>query len=480
MSDREPKLRALWHYAEGELSRESQERVEAYLEAHPEDTQALDDIERYRAVREDVRTSDPDVNFAAMEMAIRRMAKEEARRALLRRRIGPAVGIVAAAAAAAIVMWPRSAPAPSVPGESAPQVAEAPAVPTPSVPEAPAPATAFILGTLGAETDGSAIGLGTTLEEGQTVRVDAGGRIDIALLPETTATLMGPAEMTIARLREGEVALSLAEGEVGCVVKTGTEFAVDAGDTLVEVRGTRFAVTREGESASVRLLEGHVRATRGTVIRELHAPAFLPATGPDGRASQRPEGDAPEPVAALPYAPFDGLPGTLSLGALEDRAELQLDDVSIGPVGAEFALRAAAGERSLRLTFEDGRVAHQIVPVSEGMATLRDWSVESAPAARPRRGTLAVEDIQPVVRRGQRGLRRCYERVLRNRPSTSGRLRLRISVASSGLVTRAAVSGADVPEALRSCIAAQARGWRFPPPHGGPVSIAVPLNLSAR
>ncbi len=99
-------------------------------------------------------------------------------------------------------------------------------------------------------------------------------------------------------------------------------------------------------------------------------------------------------------------------------------------------------------------------------------------------GQLSAGEIQGVVARNQPMIRRrCWQPALDGRApngANSARVSGTINISPSGAVSSATASGAekDFP-GLASCIAAQMRGWKFPP-SGSPSTAAVPFVFAGQ
>jgi len=81
--------------------------------------------------------------------------------------------------------------------------------------------------------------------------------------------------------------------------------------------------------------------------------------------------------------------------------------------------------------------------------------------------------------RGRAGQsRRCYERALRLNPSLQGRLTVNTTVGSNGLVCSASIGSNSLgDQSVASCVVGSFQGAQLPPPQGGCVNAAVPVNF---
>lgn len=92
-------------------------------------------------------------------------------------------------------------------------------------------------------------------------------------------------------------------------------------------------------------------------------------------------------------------------------------------------------------------------------------------------GHLPREVIQKVVRARMASFRACYEEGLKKNPKLAGRVVTRFVIDTSGKVDSAAAIG-DFDGDVKQCVAAAAKELTFPPPEGGPVTVAYPIVFS--
>nr|MDQ3037748.1 TonB family protein [Myxococcota bacterium] len=96
-------------------------------------------------------------------------------------------------------------------------------------------------------------------------------------------------------------------------------------------------------------------------------------------------------------------------------------------------------------------------------------------------GYLSPEQIMRVVRQNQAAIRYCYETELQRQPNLRGRIEVswRINLQGSVTSSRVARSTMGNPR-VEGCIVRQVRGWRFPQPDGGEVTVEFPFIFGAQ
>jgi serine/threonine-protein kinase len=106
------------------------------------------------------------------------------------------------------------------------------------------------------------------------------------------------------------------------------------------------------------------------------------------------------------------------------------------------------------------------------------------PAAPPAPRKLAAGTVDPlrtqaVVKEHLPEIQQCYERGRMDDPELTGRVTVRINIASGGTVTAAAVESSSLGDSrVEACIVNAVRGWKFPEPTGGaPATISYPFNF---
>lgn len=476
--------RALLAYAEDTLSADGRRRVEAKLARSAAHRDALARVRALaRASAEAIVAPTPDVS--SVELPLRR----EVRRIAARRRmtrVGLATACLAAAAALLLLMT-RGAPEPE-------PVATRPTPVAPPAPTFVAEARALdaevtaIAGAAFAEGVDDPLGLGDRLLEGSVIRVRGAlhGR-----LAEGTGLVLdgGPTEaprrrarpmvdeapeaaLRLERLREDRVELALLAGRVSNEVRHGTRYVVHAGPYVIEVRGTRFAVRREGDVVSVQVDAGTVAVLEGDEeIALLEAPATWRShpEAADAGAAERPRAasaDAPWPALRLPASRF---------------VWVELDGTAL-PAAGGLAMRAPPGEHEL-VAFDDRGLRHRATVTLRDEGQTLDERELVPERLSPRRGYLPPEVIQGVVQPRVSALRRCYERSLRRTsPDLEGSYTLRVQVGADGSVrgVRVITNGETPPPFVR-CLELEAETWVFPRPEGdAALSFDLPLAFAAR
>jgi len=95
------------------------------------------------------------------------------------------------------------------------------------------------------------------------------------------------------------------------------------------------------------------------------------------------------------------------------------------------------------------------------------------------RGALDKDVIRRVIRRHLNELKFCYEKELLRKRSLRGELVLSFTIDGSGAVVEAHIRSSVVNDAaVESCAVSAVRGWEFPKPASGGISIvSYPLQF---
>ena len=322
------------------------------------------------------------------------------------------------------------------------------------------------------------LAIDSALHEGESIETDANSEAHLWL--GATASLLLPpnSRITLLRLREREIEISLERGEVISSVQPlgAGRYAVLASGHRVVVRGTHFSVARSGEALAVQVDTGAVAVMRDeAVVAELRAPQrwTLPAE--------------PEPKAEPLRKPHQTAVGALEWPVLEVPVWPRIVLWEIGgtalPAAQSLQMRVPAGELEIGALLADGRRMRARITVDALGARFdpRELRFESREPRAPAASAPDPKAAAAVIRAGQPGLQRCYERSLRNQPAGPLRARLELELDGNGAVRRARLrSDAPVPELLGECVRNLAGSWRFPAPGGSGITFEAPILFQPR
>jgi outer membrane biosynthesis protein TonB len=87
------------------------------------------------------------------------------------------------------------------------------------------------------------------------------------------------------------------------------------------------------------------------------------------------------------------------------------------------------------------------------------------------------EDVQKVFRRHAGGIKVCFERARKDDPNLGGRISVRVSVGSDGVVRSVSLPPAHALTKFGLCVTGQVRRWSFPA-SGKSYSASMPIVLS--
>jgi outer membrane biosynthesis protein TonB len=114
----------------------------------------------------------------------------------------------------------------------------------------------------------------------------------------------------------------------------------------------------------------------------------------------------------------------------------------------------------------------------EGTGVVRA-RVTAIPQAITGEGTLARGEIQKVVNAHVHQVQACYERQLMKDPSLGGKITLEWVINGSGAVASVRVKQSTIHSVdVATCIQNAIRGWKFPSPQGGAVTVTYPFAFS--
>lgn len=87
-------------------------------------------------------------------------------------------------------------------------------------------------------------------------------------------------------------------------------------------------------------------------------------------------------------------------------------------------------------------------------------------------GVINKAGVSAVFRSRAGALQSCYERELKKNPKLGGKLVVRFVIGQAGRVTSVSIGGSVGSSAVNGCVASRVRGWKFPKPEGGSVTIS--------
>ncbi|OGR58354.1 MAG: hypothetical protein A2X36_17245 [Elusimicrobia bacterium GWA2_69_24] len=198
-----------------------------------------------------------------------------------------AVPALAAACAAAWILWPRPPQpriGPIVTTEAAPAFWDA------RLTAVTGPVTVFVKG----ETEGVPAVTGMPVEAGDEIRTAGDGRAELALSAESVLELAGNTRMTVSSLEEKNTLLDLGLGglvaKLRWVAEQGRRLEVRTPTAVAAVRGTEFglAVAEDGDTSVGVFDEGQVavRPAEGSVIAETLITAHQEVRVPRGTEAE--------------------------------------------------------------------------------------------------------------------------------------------------------------------------------------------------
>ncbi len=93
-------------------------------------------------------------------------------------------------------------------------------------------------------------------------------------------------------------------------------------------------------------------------------------------------------------------------------------------------------------------------------------------------GELDKDLIRRTVRAHINEVRRCYEKQIDRDPNARGRVAIAFEIDAKGKVQASTLQESTMKDpAAGECIAAAVKGWKFPKPRTGTVSVVYPFVL---
>ena len=378
---------------------------------------------------------------------------------------------IAAAAAAAVVVWNARAPRRAAYAASTPAATHR-ATLAPARPDRLEALVTLIGGEVEiarGDTPARKLSLDARLGAADRLTTSAGGRAAAQWSEGSGFLLYGDAELTLARLEPRTQRLELGRGQISVRVgphEPGESLHVITPDHVVSVHGTWFTVASSAHTTTVEVLEGTVEVTErdGANSTLLTAPAR--ATFGRSRTASSPlsgrQAAALRAASEMNFLPWSGLDAARTasgalLVASQPPAELAVDGVVLG--ATPLAVRRPLGRHYVELTRADFHSLHQWLTVGAEAGELHAALVHAAPAHDEES---APVEIESMVRRRGTQIRACYERRLKRDPELAGTVSLRLRVGDAGQVTRVDVEGSTLPDPLvAECLRREAAGWSF-------------------
>jgi hypothetical protein len=298
------------------------------------------------------------------------------------------------------------------------------------------------------------------LAAGTVIATGRSGRID-AQFGEASAFALGPRSQLELRRFDAEVIELAVDGTVDVVVSArgkNQRFLVDAGDRVIEVRGTRFAVQHGTTGTTVACQHGLVAVRDANdASHELEVGAARKASLPAGHAI----GDvhavplSADELAELARTTPWATPGwTPDLAARTAPLEivgpsarmLRVDGVELG--AAPFAVRVAPGRHTVEAADATGRFKRAgWVDVGAEPARFAANIVDDAPPAdgARARGTQLHAGVDHAR------LAQCT-RAIAKQGLTGAYVQIEIAVDAAGAVSFLNVLDTDLPESTATCV----------------------------
>jgi ferric-dicitrate binding protein FerR (iron transport regulator) len=338
------------------------------------------------------------------------------------------------------------------------------------------------------------------------------GSISLQTAAATGIHLARESQAVLERLAEGDTALRLLDGLMLAEVKPlapSQRFEVRAGDLVVRVHGTSFAVERREGLTLVSVVRGLVEVGRdGAGSKLLTGPGTLAI--PDGAP-------LPEPVdldtrisARFPLSFADAAVESVfargKLARLHSRpegAEVWVGGAFRGatpvavllPPGRQAVRLVAPDRPDLILDLDAGIRALELaalpppVEIEPLGADRSAFRAEGTLTPAPRRATpkaalasrqfQAREAMNAEARAHKDDLVRCYERAMKRNPALEGQLTLTVALDKAGNVRGVSARELQVDQRFLDCAAGSIRTWDLPGT-GEEERVDIPVHLSPR
>jgi hypothetical protein len=399
--------------------------------------------------------SAPEVPWDAIRARVHWSVSTERRAALRSRR--PAYGWLAAALAGGVAVGALTGRAPSSAPAAAPPIARV----EPPAPPAPPAELVGLVSRASGEVMVNGVRppdlFARSLAKGSRIAT-ADGRVDIQF-GDNSAFALGPRSRIELRRFDAHVIELVVEGTVDISVaprENGQRFVVDAGDHIVEVRGTQFRVTHDAGATSVACRHGLVAVSDSTGRVEVGAARRIHVAKGSPLSSEHVVALSTEEVAALAQAAplalplWDPVALVQSSAPLEvatsGRRDVRVDGVELGL--APLRVRVMPGRHTVEAADSAGRFRR--AGWIDVTASPRGARIE-VPAEPPRTG--GINERRRQLRTGidRPRLGRCM-RSIAKAGLTGTYVQIEIAVDAQGAVGFLNVIDTDLPSATADCV----------------------------
>ncbi|HEX4451086.1 MAG TPA: FecR family protein [Kofleriaceae bacterium] len=297
------------------------------------------------------------------------------------------------------------------------------------------------------------------LHAGSVIATGRNGRVD-AQFGEASAFAVGPRSTLEVRRFDADVIELAVDGTVDVLVSArgkNQRFVVDAGDRVVEVRGTRFQVVSAATGTTVACQHGLVAVRDVNATGELDVGAARKVIVPTGHAV----GDAhavpltADELAELARTTPWATPGwTADLSArtapldIAGGRDVRVDGVELGT--APFALRVAPGRHTIEAADAAGHYKRAgWVDVAAGTAPAHFAANLAGDAPPADAARVRGNQLHAGVDRAR--LAQCT-RAIAKQGVTGAYVQIEIGVDATGAVSFLNIVDTDVSEATASCV----------------------------
>ncbi len=325
------------------------------------------------------------------------------------------------------------------------------------------------------------------LLQGERVITGTGSRVALQWSEGTGVLLGDESELELRVLRSVRQELALQQGRLTFKVqhrRPGQSFAVLSGGVRVSVTGTQFSVATTPATVEVTVQEGRVRVEpddRGWAPVEVAAgSSLLVRRGGKQRPSvtAAPKQDATALLAQLNLLPWTSFQrvmagtGLLALESLPDGADVVFDSRGVG--STNLKLRGGLGRHLVELWRGGKLVRRQWVEIQLSPGRL---AVDLLPRPAPR--PVLPPGVHELFVQRTVQIQGCYERRLKNDPTLSGRLTIRVQIDRSGHVASASLDTDTLTDPrVGQCALSVVRRWEFPA--GNAAELVYPFHFKPR